>query len=141
MLGAQDERIYVEFSTEKLAGLGIDRTALLGALQAQNAVTPTGLVQTEQEKILVRISGAFRSEQDVLDVNFAANGRMIRLGDIARVTRGPADPAQPIFRVNGQDAIGLAVSMRKGGDVLTLGNNVKRRALLRCSAGVSGASW
>ena len=94
ILGAQDERVYVEFSTEQLAGLGIDRAALIAALQAQNAVTPAGVVQTGDEKILVRVSGAFRSEQDVLAVNFVAqNGRIIRLGDIARVTRGPADPA------------------------------------------------
>jgi multidrug efflux pump subunit AcrB len=126
VLGAQDERVYVEFSTEQLAGLGIDRVALMKALQAQNAVTPSGVVQTGDEKILVRVSGAFRSEQDILATNFAANGRMIRLGDIARVTRGPADPVQPMFRVNGQDAIGLAVAMRKGGDVLAMGHNVKR---------------
>jgi multidrug efflux pump len=126
VLGAQDERIYVEFSTEQLAGLGIDRAALIAALDAQNAVTPQGVVQTGDEKILVRVSGAFQSEQDILAVNFAANNRMIRLGDIARVTRGPADPAQPIFRVNGKDGIGLAVAMRKGGDVLALGRNVER---------------
>ena len=126
VVGAQDERVYVEFSTERLAGLGIDRSALIAALQAQNAVTPAGVVQTGDEKILVRVSGDFRSEQDILAVNFVANGRMIRLGDIARVTRGPADPAQPVFRVNGQDAIGLAIAMRKGGDVLTLGHNVER---------------
>ena len=124
ILGAQDERIYVEFSQEKLSGLGIDRAALIAALQAQNAVTPAGVVQTGDEKILVRVSGAFRSEQDILAVNFVANGRMIRLGDIAHVTRGPADPAQPIFRVNGHDAIGLAIAMRAGGDVLALGRNV-----------------
>jgi multidrug efflux pump subunit AcrB len=126
MLGAQDERVYVEFSTEQLAGLGIDRSALLAALQAQNAVTPAGVVQTGDEKILVRVSGAFRSEQDILAVNFVANGRMIRLGDIAHVTRGPADPAQPLFRVNGHDGIGLAIAMRKGGDVLALGRNIAR---------------
>jgi multidrug efflux pump subunit AcrB len=126
VLGAQDERVYVEFSTEQLAGLGIDRSALISALQAQNAVTPAGVVQTGDEKILVRVSGAFRSEQDILTVNFVANGRIIRLGDIARVTRGPADPAQPMFRVNGRDGIGLAIAMRKGGDVLTLGRNVER---------------
>jgi multidrug efflux pump subunit AcrB len=126
VLGEQDERVYVEFSTEQLAGLGIDRAALVAALQAQNAVTPAGVVQTGDEKILIRVSGAFRSEQDILAVNFVANGRMIRLGDIARVTRGPADPAQPMFRVNGRDAIGLAIAMRKGGDVLTLGRNVER---------------
>ncbi|MGZ9033251.1 MAG: efflux RND transporter permease subunit, partial [Rhodospirillales bacterium] len=125
VLGAQDERVHVEFSTEQLAGLGINRSALIAALQAQNAVTPAGVVQTGDEKILVRVSGDFRSERDVLAVNFVANGRMIRLGDIARVTRGPADPAQPMFRVNGQDAIGLAIAMRTGGDVLELGRNVE----------------
>ncbi|HTZ80848.1 MAG TPA: efflux RND transporter permease subunit [Stellaceae bacterium] len=126
VLGAQDERVYVEFSTERLSGLGIDRSALISALAAQNAVTPAGVVQTADEKILVRVSGAFRSEQDILAVNFVANGRIIRLGDIARVTRGPADPAQPIFRVNGREGIGLAIAMRKGGDVLALGRNIAR---------------
>ncbi|MBV9517993.1 MAG: efflux RND transporter permease subunit [Hyphomicrobiales bacterium] len=124
VLGAQDERVYVEFSTEQLAGLGIDRAALIAALQAQNAVIPAGVVQTDEEKLLVRTSGAFQTEQDILAVNFVADGRMIRLGDIAHVTRGPADPAQPIFRVNGRDGIGLAIAMRKGGDVMTLGRNV-----------------
>ena len=124
VLGAQDERVYVEFSAEQLAGLGIDRSALIAALQAQNVVAPAGVVQTGDEKILVRVSGAFRSERDILAVNFVANGRMIRLGDIAHVTRGPADPVQPMFRVNGQDGIGLAIAMRTGGDVLALGRNV-----------------
>jgi len=124
ILGAQDERVYVEFSTKQLAGLGIDRAMLIAALQAQNGVTPAGVVQTGDEKILVRVSGAFQSEQDLLAINFVANGRMIPLSDIARVTRGPADPAQPMFRVNGRDAIGLAIAMRTGGDVLALGRNV-----------------
>ncbi len=127
ILGAQDERVYVEFSEKQLAGLGIDRSALVAALQAQNAVTPAGIVQTGNEKILVRVSGAFQSEQDVLAVNFVAkNGRIIRLGDIAHVTSGPADPAQPMFRVNGRSAIGLAIAMRNGGDVLALGRNVAK---------------
>src|SRR4029078_1135702 len=93
ILGAQDERVYVEFSSEQLAGLGIDRSALIAALEAQNAVTPAGVVQTGDEKILVRVSGAFQSEQGLLSVNFVANGRITHLGDIARITRGPADAA------------------------------------------------
>ena len=126
ILGAQDERVYVEFSEKQLAGLGIDRSALVSALQAQNAVTPAGIVQTGNEKILVRVSGAFRSEQDVLAVNFVLkNGQIIRLGDIAHVTRGPADPLQPTFGVNGRHGIGLAIAMRAGGDVLALGRNVE----------------
>ena len=125
VLGAQDERVYVEFSTEQLAGLGIDRTALIAALYAQNSVTPQGVLQTKDEKILIRVSGAFRTERDILAVNFVANGRVIRLGDIAHVTRGPADPAQPMFRVNGKEGVGLAIAMRTGGDVLALGRNVE----------------
>ena len=126
ILGAQDEQIYVEFSTRQLAGLGIDRTALIGALQAQNAVLPAGSLQTGDEKLSLRVTGAFKSENDLLDVNFPSNGRLIRLRDIAEVRRATSDPPQPMFRVNGKPAIGLAIAMRDGGDILALGENVKR---------------
>ncbi len=126
IIGAQDERIFVEFSLEKLAGLGLDRNALVAALRAQNLVRPSGVVQTGDERMLIRVSGAFRSEQDVLDVNFVAGGRMLRLGDIAEVSRGFADPPQPMFRVDGEPAIGLGIAMQDGGDVLELGVNVAK---------------
>ena len=126
IIGAQDEQIFVEFSTQQLAGLGIDRAALLAALQAQNAVSPSGSIQTSDEKLWLRVSGAFRSEQDILAVNFLSNGRLIRLRDIAEVRRSFADPPQPMFRVNGRPAIGLAIAMRNGGDILALGRNVSR---------------
>ena len=111
LLGAQDEQIYVEFSTRQLAGLGIDRAALIAAIQAQNAVTPAGAIQTGDEKISIRVTGAFTSENDLLDVNFPSNGRLIRLRDIAEIRRTPIDPPQPMFRVNGKPAIGLAIAM------------------------------
>src|SRR5499425_3784787 len=126
IVGAQDERIYIEFSVGRLAGLGVDRLALIRALQEQNAVTPSGIVQTSEEKILVRTSGVFRSEDDLKRINFVAGGRLFRLSDIATVTRAYADPLQPMFRFNGQPAIGLAISMREGGDILALGRNVER---------------
>ncbi len=126
IIGAQDERIYVEFSVGQLAGLGIDRLALIRALQEQNAITPSGTVHTSDEKLLVRISGVFQSENDLKRVNFVAGGRLLRLSDIATVTRAYADPPQPLFRINGQPAIGLAISMREGGDMLALGRNVER---------------
>jgi multidrug efflux pump subunit AcrB len=126
ILGAQDEKIFVEFSMEELASLGIDRSALIAALQAQNVVQPAGSIQTGNETLSLRVSGAFRSEQDVANVNFAFGGRMLRLSDIARVRRGFADPPQPLFRVNGEPAIGLAIAMREGGDILALGKNIKR---------------
>jgi multidrug efflux pump len=126
ILGAQDERIFVEFSMEELASLGIDRSALIAALQAQNVVQPAGSIQTGNETLSLRVSGAFRSEQDVANVNFAVGGRMLRLSDIAQVRRGFVDPPQPLFRVNGQPAIGLAIAMREGGDILALGKNIQQ---------------
>src|SRR5580704_2786748 len=126
VLGAHDEVIFVEFSTQQLAGLGIDQSALISALQAQNLVSPSGTIQTGDEKLLLRVSGAFDSEQDVLAVNFVSNGRLIRLRDIAEVHRAYADPPQPMFRVNGKPAIGLAISMREGGDILAVGRDIER---------------
>ena len=124
ILGAQDEKILVEFSVQQLAGLGIDRSGLTAALAAQNIVSPSGILQTGNERLTLRVSGAFESEQDILAVNFVANGRLIRLRDIAQVHRTYADPPQPMFRVNGKPAIGIAVAMREGGDILTLGRNI-----------------
>jgi multidrug efflux pump subunit AcrB len=126
VLGAQDERIFVEFSIKELASLGLDRSALIAALQAQNVVRPAGRIQTGNETLSLRVSGAFRSEQDVLDVNFSVGGRLLRLSDIAQVRRSYADPPQPLFRVNGEPAIGLAIAMREGGDILALGKNIKQ---------------
>jgi multidrug efflux pump subunit AcrB len=126
ILGAQDERIFIEFSMRELASLGIDRGTLVAALQAQNIVRPSGEIQTGNETVSVRVSGAFRSEQDIAGVNFAIGGRMLRLSDIAKIRRGYVDPPQPQFRVNGAPAIGLAIAMRDGGDILALGDNIKR---------------
>lgn len=126
VLGPQDERIFVEFSMKELASLGIDRSAMIAALQAQNVVQPAGIIQTGNEKLSLRVSGAFQSEQDVRDITFVTGGRMLRLSDIAQVRRGFADPPQPMFRVNGEPAIGLAIAMRDGGDILSLGQNIKQ---------------
>jgi multidrug efflux pump len=126
LLGAQDEVIFIEFSKQELATLGVDRSALLAALQSQNIVRPSGTILTGKENISVRVSGGFQSEQDIASVNFVAAGRTIRLSDIAHVRRGYVDPPQPMFRVNGQPAIGLAIAMRDGGDILALGRNIKK---------------
>ena len=113
VLGAQDERIFVEFEMSRLAGLGFQPAALVEALRAQNIVRPTGTLQTGDEAISLRVSGAFRSEADLLDVNFAIGDRMLRLGDIAQVRRDYADPPQPMFRVNGEPALGLAEGLER----------------------------
>jgi multidrug efflux pump len=126
LLGAQDERIFVEFSMKELASLGIDRSALIAALQAQNVVRPAGTIQTGDESLSLRVSGAFQSEQDIANINFVFGSRMLRLSDIARVRRAYADPPQPMFRINGEPAIGVAIAMREGGDILALGRNIQQ---------------
>jgi multidrug efflux pump subunit AcrB len=126
ILGAQDEQIFLEFSTARLAGLGLTYPALIAALQAQNLVRPSGVVQTGEERIFLRVSGAFESEADIREVNFVVGERIIPLRDIATVRRGTSDPPQPLFHVNGKPALGLAIAMREGGDILALGANLKR---------------
>ncbi len=126
VLGAQDEQIYIEFSTERLAGMRLNLNQIVAALQSQNLVRPAGTIQGEQERVFLRVSGAFDTERDIEATNIVAGDRIFRLGDIATVRRGFTDPPQPMFRVNGQPAIGLAIAMRDAGDILALGENVRR---------------
>ena len=126
LIGAQDEQIFIDFNLERLAALGIDQTAVLAGLAAQNVVRPTGVIRTGEEQFTLRVTGAFESEQDVADSNFVVNGRLLRLRDVAEVRRGYADPPRMLFRVDGTPAIGLAIAMRDGGDVLALGENVQK---------------
>ena len=127
LLGTQDEKVYLEFSTQQLAAMGLNISELIQTLQAQNAIQPSGTVDSDQEKIAIRVSGQFTSEESLKAINFRFNGRFFRLSDIAKVQRGYADPQQPMFRYNGRDAVGLAMSMRKNGDVLAFGEHVKKR--------------
>ena len=126
VLGAQDEQIYIEFSMERLAGLRLNLNQIIATLQAQNLVRPAGTMQGEQERVFLRVTGAFDNERDIEAVNIVAGDRIFRLGDIAKVRRGYVDPPQPMFRVNGKPAIGLAIAMRDAGDILALGENLRK---------------
>ncbi len=125
VLGAQDEQIYLEFDTQKLAGLRLDYGNIVATLQAQNLIRPAGVIQTAQERVFLRVTGAFESERDIEAINFVSGDRIFRLGDIATVRRAFVDPPQPMFRVNGKPAIGLAIAMRDAGDILALGANIR----------------
>ena len=124
VLGAQDEQVFLEFSAERLAGLRLDFASLAATLQQQNIVRPAGVIQTAEERVFLRVSGAFETEADIASVNFTSGDRIFRLGDIATIRRGFVDPPQPMFRVNGKPAIGLAIAMRDAGDILALGKNI-----------------
>lgn len=124
-VGVQDERIMLEFLPDRVAAMGLDYNQIFGAIAAQNVVRPAGVVTTGQENIAIRVSGAFETEADLLEVSLAVNGRMLRLGDIATIRRTFVDPPQPMLRVNGQQGIALAISMADGGDILELGAQVE----------------
>ncbi|MCX4218636.1 MULTISPECIES: efflux RND transporter permease subunit [Pseudomonas] len=127
MIGQQDEVIYLNFSTRKLAALGIDQRQVVQSLQSQNAVTPAGVIEAGPERISVRTSGQFASEKDLAEVNLKLNDRFYRLADIAEITRGYVDPATPEFRFDGKPAIGLAIAMQKGGNVQEFGKALHKR--------------
>ena len=123
-VGAQDENVFIEFQPDRVAAMGLDYGQIFAAIAAQNVVRPSGTINSGKENLVLRVSGAFENENDILDVSLIADGRAIRLGDIATVRRGFVDPPQPMLHVNGQRAIGLAISMREGGDILELGADV-----------------
>jgi multidrug efflux pump subunit AcrB len=125
VLGAQDEQVSLEFSTARLAGLGLSYPDLLAQLRAQNLVRPSGILQTGQERVFLRVTGAFDSEKDIRKINLVVGERIVPLLDLAEVRRGYSDPPLPLFQVNGKPAIGLAIAMREGGDILALGRNLK----------------
>jgi multidrug efflux pump subunit AcrB len=127
VLGVQEEEIVIEFSSAKLASLGVDPAAAMEAIRAQNSVIPTGTVRTESEKVSLRVSGAFTSEKSLNDLTFRVGDRFIRLQDVATIERGLVDPPAPAFRVNGEPAIGLAISMSEGGNLLEFGDALKGR--------------
>lgn len=125
LVGAQDEAIYLEFSTRQLAALGLDEQAVMQSLQDQNAITPSGVIEAGPERVSVRVNGQFTSEDSLRAVNLRVNDRFFRLTDVATITRGYADPPTSIFRVNGQDAIGLAIGMKPNGNLLEFGEALK----------------
>ncbi|WP_160105396.1 efflux RND transporter permease subunit [Pseudomonas izuensis] len=127
MVGQQDEVLYLNFSTRKLAALGIDEAQVVQSLQKENAVTPAGVIEAGPERISVRTSGQFASEKDLANVNLRLNDRFYRLADVADIQRGYVDPMSPEFRFNGQQAIGLAIAMQKGGNIQVFGKALHQR--------------
>jgi multidrug efflux pump len=124
IIGAQGEKVYVELSHRKLATLGIDPLAIFSVLQEQNAMTPAGSIDTQADRIFLRVSGSFDSVESIREIGIQANGRLFRLGDVARVHRGYTDPPELKVRYMGQEAVSLAVSMAKGGDIIQLGRDL-----------------
>jgi len=124
IIGAQPEKIFIEFSHARLATLGVTPEQIFRSVARQNAVVPGGAVETSADRINMRVTGAFEGAAAIAAVPVEAGGRTFRLGDIATVRRGYEDPPSYIVRTNGKPALGLGVSMQDGANILTLGENL-----------------
>ena len=124
MIGVQEEKIYLDASSAKLASMGVTPVQIAAALKQQNVVSPAGFVEAGSDRIWLRVTGAYDSVEKIRNTDLLVNGQHLRLGDLVKVTRGLSDPPKPLMRVGGEPAIGLGVVMAKGGNVIELGENL-----------------
>ncbi|MEL3952469.1 efflux RND transporter permease subunit [Stenotrophomonas bentonitica] len=122
--GLQDEKVWIELSNTKLATLGVSLQQVQQALADQNAIAATSFFETPTDRVQLRVTGQFQSVEDIRSFPIQAGDRTVHLGDIAEIKRGFADPASPKMRFMGEDAIGIAVAMKDGGDILKLGSTL-----------------
>jgi multidrug efflux pump subunit AcrB len=128
IFGDQDEKIYLNLSPQKLANLKLDLDTVLTAIAKQNAVVPSGVINTPSENVLVDVTGALLTPEAIAKLNLWVDGRFYKLTDIAEIQHGYSDPATKMFRVNGKPAIGIGVNMRAGGNNLTFGEGLHQAA-------------
>ncbi|RCW82857.1 efflux RND transporter permease subunit [Paracoccus lutimaris] len=124
LLGVQKEEIHLEFSSARLAALGVNQNQVLQTLAVQNAIAPSGVVQAGSEQVLVRVGGQFLDAAAIAAVNLRVGDRFFNIGDVATVRRSYEDPPSALFRFDGKDAVGLQIGMRDGGNILEFGKQV-----------------
>ncbi len=126
LIGVQPERIYIEMESSKLAQLGIDPNVIINAVKTQNTMNASGMVETSSDNVYLRVSGIVDDVAALRNLPLRVNERTFRLGDIAKVDRSYVEPMEPKMVFNGQQSIGLAISMEKGGNILTLGDDLDK---------------
>src|SRR6266480_2950343 len=128
IIGEQAERIFVEFSYDRLATLGVSPPDIFAALNSRNAMTPAGAIEAKGPQVLIRLDGAIDDLQKIRTTPVAAQGRTLKLADIAEVKRGYEDPATFLIRNNGEPTLLLGVVMREGWHGLDLGSALEAEA-------------
>lgn len=126
LIGVQPEKIYIELESSKLAQLGIDPQSITAAVQSQNAMIATGMVESKSDNVYLRVTGIFENLENIRNLPIRANDRTVRLGDIAKIQRSYVEPPEPKMYYNGQPAIGIELSMEKGGNILVLGKDLDK---------------
>lgn len=128
IIGEQAERIFVEFSHDRLATLGVSPHDLFAALNSRNVMTPAGSIEAKGPQVFIRLDGAIDDLEAIRNTPVAARGRTLKLGDIAEVKRGYEDPATFLIRNNGEPTLLLGVIMREGWNGLNLGKALEAEA-------------
>jgi len=126
LIGEQSEIVYVEIEQAKLSALGISPQIISNTLAAQNAMTPAGMIETLSDNVYLRVTGIFDDVDAIKNLPINADGKIFRLADIAKVERRFVDPPEPKMFFNGKPAIGIAIAMEDGGNILKLGENLDR---------------
>ena len=127
LVGVQPQKIYIQVSNTKLSQLGMSVEALAATIEAETAVTPAGMVHDENGNTYLRPTGLPDTIKEIESLPISSNGRTLRLGDVAEIKRGYAEPAEPKMYFNGKPAVGIALSMAEGGNNLTLGRNLDQK--------------
>ncbi|MGY9048136.1 MAG: efflux RND transporter permease subunit, partial [Rhodobacterales bacterium] len=124
IFGTRDQVVYLEYSTDRLAALGVSQADVSATLAAQNAILPSGEIDAGSERVLVRTGGGFDNAQSLSDVNLRVGDQFFRLTDVATVTLDYEDPPSELFRYNGREAIGLSIGMRTGANIVSFGEEL-----------------
>jgi multidrug efflux pump subunit AcrB len=129
IIGKQEERVWLEYSPAKMAGMGLDGETITGTVRKQNALEPSGRVWLESQSIRVETSGEYKSIDEIGNTMIAPPGlgNSFLLKDIVEIKREYEDPPKLQMRFMGKNAIGIIMQMQEGGQVLELGENVKKR--------------
>ena len=126
LYGKQAKKVYVEFSHQRLAALGITPLQIAESLRNQNSVLASGSIDTAADRVLVRVTGQFATLDDIRNVPITAGGRLIRLGDFTTITRGYEDPPVYTVRHNGQQVLMLGITMTNDGNIVELGSAIEK---------------
>jgi multidrug efflux pump subunit AcrB len=126
LIGVQTEKIYIEMENSKLAQLGVDPNLIINAVKTQSPMAASGMVETATDNVYLRVSGIFENIDNLKNLPIRANDRTFRLEDVAKIQRSYTEPMEPRMYYNGQPAIGIALAMDKGGNVLTLGEDLEK---------------
>lgn len=121
IIGEQAERIYIAFSHDRLATMGLSPQDIFNALNNQNALKAAGSIESRGAQIFIRLDGAFDELQKIRDTPVVAQGKTLRLSDVATVERGYEDPPTMLIRNQHEPALLLGIVMREGWNGLALG--------------------